>query len=155
MVLPQEAALSPTNSSISWSITVTSPSIDTLNLTATSIPLVPFSTDDADKASRKKFKCTMCTRAFDRAFNLKTHMETHNPNRVKAYVCTHGSCGRAFSRKHDLGRHVTSIHRNADATDKAIGVGKGAKRCDNCGGGSDCDCAEAGAEREHRKVQVE
>jgi len=48
--------------------------------------------------------------AFARAYNLKTHMATHDPHRVKAFICRHTGCGRSFSRKHDLGRHYTSIH---------------------------------------------
>ncbi|KAI0702434.1 hypothetical protein BC835DRAFT_1211974, partial [Cytidiella melzeri] len=50
--------------------------------------------------------------AFARAFNLKTHIQTHDPNRSKPYACQHKSCGRAFSRKHDLTRHLISIHRS-------------------------------------------
>ncbi|KAJ7352270.1 hypothetical protein DFH08DRAFT_643391, partial [Mycena albidolilacea] len=50
--------------------------------------------------------------AFARAYNLKTHMDTHDPNRLKPHVCPHRSCGRSFSRKHDLGRHLNSIHRD-------------------------------------------
>ncbi|KAI0815334.1 hypothetical protein BC629DRAFT_1243448, partial [Irpex lacteus] len=52
-----------------------------------------------------------CLLAFARAFNLKTHIQTHDPNRLKPYACQHKSCGRAFSRKHDLTRHLISIHR--------------------------------------------
>lgn len=37
-------------------------------------------------------------------------MATHDPHRVKSFVCRHTGCGRSFSRKHDLGRHYTSIH---------------------------------------------
>ena len=53
-----------------------------------------------------------CCAAFARAFNLKTHMETHNPNRAKPYTCPHRSCARAFSRKHDLQRHRAAIHHD-------------------------------------------
>lgn len=54
----------------------------------------------------------LVTPAFARAFNLKTHMATHDPNRVKSFVCRHSGCGRSFSRKHDLGRHLVSIHQD-------------------------------------------
>ncbi|KAJ3849484.1 hypothetical protein EV368DRAFT_85501 [Lentinula lateritia] len=118
-----------------------------------SIALAPSSTDDSrkDTSSKKKYKCTVCTRAFDRAYNLKTHMDTHNPNRQKPYVCPHLSCHRAFSRKHDLGRHIISLHReNAGLTPaaKTIGVGNGARRCHNCGKGyvgndTPCNCDES------------
>lgn len=78
--------------------------------------------------------------AFARAYNLKTHMATHDPNRLKPHVCPHRSCGRSFSRKHDLGRHLVSIHRDesvsstASVGTKAIGVDSGPRSwCNNCG----------------------
>ncbi|TFK41311.1 hypothetical protein BDQ12DRAFT_720998 [Crucibulum laeve] len=103
---------------------------------------------------RKKYKCAVCPRAFARAYNLKTHMATHDPNRLKPHVCPHRACGRSFSRKHDLGRHLISIHRDDSVSDspshhgsvKPIGVEKGARTwCDSCGKGwvgrsTPCDC---------------
>ena len=92
--------------------------------------------------------------AFARAYNLKTHMATHDPNRLKPHVCPHRSCGRSFSRKHDLGRHLVSIHRDESvsstpsAVTKAIGVDNGPRGwCDNCGKGwvgaaTHCNCAD-------------
>ncbi|KZT51442.1 hypothetical protein CALCODRAFT_416082, partial [Calocera cornea HHB12733] len=53
----------------------------------------------------KKHLCPHCPRAFARAYNLKTHIATHDPQRPKPYKCPYASCGRGFSRKHDLGRH--------------------------------------------------
>ena len=47
-----------------------------------------------------------------RAYNLKTHIQTHDPNRLKPYACHHKSCGRSFSRKHDLQRHRAAIHHD-------------------------------------------
>ncbi|KAF5376811.1 hypothetical protein D9757_008871 [Collybiopsis confluens] len=115
-----------------------------------SFPLMPFATEDVHKGNpRRKFKCTApgCSRAFDRAFNLKTHVETHNPDRPKPFVCPHPSCGRPFSRKHDLGRHQASIHRDSTSP---IGIGKPGKRtwCDDCGKSSVsvhnvCDCVKS------------
>lgn len=63
----------------------------------------------------KRYKCPSCERAFARAYNLKTHMATHDPHRLKSFVCRHQGCGRSFSRKHDLGRHYTSIHGGTTA----------------------------------------
>ncbi|KXN83610.1 Fez family zinc finger protein 1 [Leucoagaricus sp. SymC.cos] len=111
---------------------------------------------DAQKADpRKKYKCSHCPRAFARAYNLKTHKATHDPNRLKPHVCPHRTCGRSFSRKHDLGRHLVSIHRDdasvssnppASPAKKQIGVERGNRVwCDNCGKSwagrsTPCDC---------------
>jgi len=94
---------------------------------------------------KKKYQCPNCPRAFARAFNLKTHRETHNPNRSKPHSCPHPSCGRSFSRKHDLGRHVTAIHRDSPVEDLDVGVERGSRsRCEKCGkswvGGKEKGC---------------
>jgi hypothetical protein len=107
------------------------------------------------KDPRKKYKCTACPRAFARAYNLKTHMATHDPNRLKPYICPQRSCGRSFSRKHDLGRHLISIHRDEavsasllPGSKKAIGVESGTRSwCESCGKGyvgrtAGCHCAD-------------
>jgi len=125
---------------------------------STQLPAVPSvasqSIDDSKSDPRKKYKCSACPRAFARAYNLKTHMATHDPNRLKPYVCPQRSCGRSFSRKHDLGRHLISIHRDESvsasllpvAAKKTIGVENGSRGwCDNCGKGwigrsTECDC---------------
>ncbi|KAJ4476668.1 hypothetical protein J3R30DRAFT_3704146 [Lentinula aciculospora] len=120
-----------------------------------SIPLVP-SEDEYKGDPRKKYKCDVCPRAFARAYNLKTHMATHDPNRLKPHVCPHRACGRSFSRKHDLGRHLISIHRDESVcssahsatSKKSIGVDKGRRSwCDSCGkssvaGRTTCDCGD-------------
>ncbi|KAG1834455.1 hypothetical protein EV424DRAFT_1468559 [Suillus variegatus] len=111
--------------------------------------------DDQSKDDpRKRYQCPSCPRAFARAYNLKTHMATHDPNRLKPHVCPHRSCGRSFSRKHDLGRHLVSIHRDESvastpsAAVKSIGVDNGHRSwCDSCGKGtvgasSQCLCAD-------------
>ncbi len=64
----------------------------------------------------KRFQCDKCDRAFSRAYNLQTHQATHdsNPARSKPFICPYPRCqkdgGRSFSRKHDLQRHVASVH---------------------------------------------
>ncbi|KAF9243855.1 hypothetical protein BU15DRAFT_86284 [Melanogaster broomeanus] len=110
--------------------------------------------DQSKEDPRKKYQCHNCPRAFARAYNLKTHMATHDPNRLKPHVCPHRSCGRSFSRKHDLGRHLISIHRDESISStpstaaKAIGVDTGPRGwCDNCGKGwvgiaTQCSCAD-------------
>ncbi|KAF8624837.1 hypothetical protein AX15_005720 [Amanita polypyramis BW_CC] len=107
------------------------PTVSPLNVSTSPTMAI---TDEQKMDSRRKHKCPKCTRAFARAFNLKTHMATHDPNRLKPYTCHHRNCGRSFSRKHDLGRHLTSIHR--DEVKQAIGVNKAGRIwCDNCGKG--------------------
>jgi len=101
-----------------------------------------------DNDPKKKHVCSTCHRAFARQFNLKTHMQTHDPNRAKPFDCKHPGCGRAFSRKHDLMRHLTSLHRTgAQLSEQPTGVANGRTRCDQCGKsvvgtGKDtgCDC---------------
>lgn len=63
----------------------------------------------------KRFQCPKCDRAFARAYNLNTHLSTHDPDpvRSKPFPCPYPSCkteNRSFSRKHDLQRHIASTH---------------------------------------------
>ncbi|SPO27555.1 uncharacterized protein UTRI_04407_B [Ustilago trichophora] len=105
----------------------------------------------------KRFPCPKCDKAFARAYNLNTHLSTHDPdpNRSKPFACPYPSCksegGRSFSRKHDLQRHVASIHENeaepgihgdpeqviGGDTGGLVSLGLGTPgkkfRCDNCG----------------------
>lgn len=122
-----------------------------------STPTVPASDKQPHTGANKAHQCSNCGRAFARAFNLKTHMDTHNPERVKQYVCPHSSCKRPFSRKHDLQRHRTAIHRDQASASSvysdssrvskpAIGVTAGSRAwCEKCGKGrigreAGCDC---------------
>ena len=68
------------------------------------------SSEETQSGPIRKYKCPICPRAFARQFNLKQHIQTHDPDRVKPHECTYNSCGRRFSRKHDLVRHSQSIH---------------------------------------------
>ncbi|KAJ3133935.1 hypothetical protein HK100_004005 [Physocladia obscura] len=56
----------------------------------------------------KVFKCphAKCDKSFPRAYNLKSHMFCHSGERP--HKCT--SCHRAFARRHDLQRHMRTLH---------------------------------------------
>lgn len=47
------------------------------------------------------FQCSLCTKRFTRAYNLRSHLRTHTDERP--FVCV--VCGKAFSRQHDRNRH--------------------------------------------------
>ncbi|KAI9356474.1 hypothetical protein DFJ73DRAFT_640994 [Zopfochytrium polystomum] len=71
--------------------------------TATSLP--------ANQLTKKKRRVHMyqcphpgCPRSFSRAYNLKTHVEIHDPHRDRPFVCDH--CQKRFARVHDLVRHA-------------------------------------------------
>jgi len=152
---------SPTNTSDYYSHLGYTPSlghtsVSPLHISAqlqTIAPVTP-KLEDFKGDPKKKYRCTACPRAFARAFNLKTHMATHDPNRLKPHVCPQRSCGRSFSRKHDLGRHLISIHRDESVgapllpmtSKKSVGVENGSRGwCDSCGKGwvghnKACDC---------------
>lgn len=66
---------------------------------------------------RKRHKCTICGRGFARAFNLKSHIQTHDPARPKPHQCPHPMCKRSFSRLHDLERHRQGIHSDGPLVD--------------------------------------
>ncbi|KAI9320271.1 hypothetical protein DFJ73DRAFT_635217 [Zopfochytrium polystomum] len=57
--------------------------------------------------NQRRYACTLptCTRSFTRLFNLKAHLETHNPARERGFRCE--DCGVAFCRAQDLLRHGT------------------------------------------------
>lgn len=58
----------------------------------------------------KKYGCLICNKHFARAFNLQTHIATHKG--IKPFKCPTPSCSKSFSRRHDLSRHLNSLHSN-------------------------------------------
>ncbi|KAI0786092.1 hypothetical protein C8Q75DRAFT_808871 [Abortiporus biennis] len=142
-VAVQQATVSPANVSAPLPV-------------ASQVPRAPRSESSLTSDPKKKYACPNCSRSFARQFNLKTHIQTHNPNRAKPFICSQKSCGRAFSRKHDLQRHIVSIHRaepgnGSSSSASSVGVGGGSRsRCEKCGRSwsskgkeAGCDCDDA------------
>lgn len=156
---PSKRESIPSNvySQVGYTHMFTTPTVSPSHI-SNAVPATPATRidDDARADPRRKYKCTSCPRAFARAYNLKTHMATHDPNRLKPHVCPHSSCGRSFSRKHDLGRHLISIHREDSdipahrltLSKASIGVEKGLRGwCESCGKGyigrsASCHCRD-------------
>lgn len=53
--------------------------------------------------------CPKCGKLFSRSYNLKAHMDTHNPNRKHPFKCEWGGCDKCFARRTDLVRHEQSV----------------------------------------------
>ncbi|KAN0063141.1 hypothetical protein ACQY0O_004305 [Thecaphora frezii] len=91
---------------------------------AVSSPVAPVAGPSSEKARKKpraaasmatkgkRFQCEVCQKWFDRAFNLKTHMFTHEDpdTRAKNFICPDPSCRKPFGRKHDMKRHHNTVH---------------------------------------------
>ena len=56
-------------------------------------------------------ECGHCGKLFQRSYNLKIHLDTHERHRVQPYACPYHGCGRRFGRRTDLGRHESSVSR--------------------------------------------
>lgn len=59
-------------------------------------------------SQEKKFRCTEpgCNKSFTRRYNLHAHYRCHRSE--KPFECT--QCTFKFARKHDLTRHIRSLH---------------------------------------------
>jgi hypothetical protein len=56
--------------------------------------------------------CHICNRQFQRSYNKKAHMLTHNKSRERPYKCTEPDCNKEFVRNTDLVRHTKSVSPN-------------------------------------------
>lgn len=56
-----------------------------------------------------KHQCHICKQFFQRSYNLKSHMKTHDPSRARIYVCEFPDCDKSFERRADLTRHFDSV----------------------------------------------
>lgn len=63
----------------------------------------------------RQYECPTCHKTFERAYNRKMHMATHEAieNRLKPFVCPVPGCGKKFARKHDKNRHHLGVHLRA------------------------------------------
>ncbi|KAF2816251.1 uncharacterized protein BDZ99DRAFT_514848 [Mytilinidion resinicola] len=76
----------------------------------------------ADRSSRMRIRrnpttpqnanyaCEICHKLFQRSYNHKAHMTTHDPLREHPHKCPYPNCQRGFVRKTDLSRHEQSVH---------------------------------------------
>ncbi|KAH9164270.1 hypothetical protein EDB89DRAFT_440050 [Lactarius sanguifluus] len=63
---------------------------------------------------KEKYTCPECGRVLTsgRKSNLKSHMDTHNPNRKRPFVCPQSDCSHRFVRSNDLKRHIPTHVRS-------------------------------------------
>ncbi|CAD6885217.1 unnamed protein product [Tilletia controversa] len=73
-------------------------------------------------SGKRAFQCNVCQKQFDRAFNLRTHADTHKSvaerEKGKRFICPYNKgeadeCGKPFARKHDCIRHWKTVHGKA------------------------------------------
>jgi hypothetical protein len=64
------------------------------------------------KPSQATCSCEKCGKPFQRAYNLKAHMETHDRSRPHPHGCEYYGCEKRFVRRTDLQRHEQSVSSN-------------------------------------------
>ncbi|KAK9759349.1 hypothetical protein K7432_017802 [Basidiobolus ranarum] len=74
------------------------------------------STQDSTRLASVKdkiYSCTFsgCDKSFARKYNLNVHSRTHYPELARPFQCL--ECSKAFGRKHDLRRHLATVHQTA------------------------------------------
>ena len=54
-------------------------------------------------------ECIICGKTFERFYNYKSHLQTHDPERLQPFLCDYESCKAKFTRKAELERHKQSV----------------------------------------------
>lgn len=67
-------------------------------------------------AENANYQCDLCGKLFQRNYNLKTHMDIHNPRRDKPNLCEHVGCDKKFVRRTDLQRHEQTVSSLSSST---------------------------------------
>ncbi|KAJ6586885.1 hypothetical protein DFH09DRAFT_1141804 [Mycena vulgaris] len=62
-------------------------------------------------SSAARHQCSYCNKRFNRPSGLKIHLTTHTGD--KPFVCPEESCGRSFSVRSNMRRHVRIVHQLA------------------------------------------
>lgn len=66
------------------------------------------------KRENGKWFCGLCKAPFQRQYNLKAHMATHDKHRERPAVCGYAGCPHAFTRRADLVRHTESVSHDCE-----------------------------------------
>ena len=81
-------------------------------------------------AAPRLYECPTCHKLFDRAYNRKMHMTTHEAieKRLRPFACPLETCDKKFARKHDRNRHYLGVHLRSR---KGLGTAKKLEANDN------------------------
>jgi len=73
--------------------------------------------------TQRLYECPTCFKVFDRAYNRKMHMTTHEAieKRLRPFKCSWPDCGKQFARKHDMNRHYLGVHLKARKSPSTTG----------------------------------
>ncbi|KAJ3096432.1 hypothetical protein HDU96_000768, partial [Phlyctochytrium bullatum] len=101
---PTSPSTAPSPAALLASLTIPLP----LTASPTASTIAAAAVAHAASEGRKAFACPFrdCERTFPRQYNLKSHIYCHTGERP--HGCA--TCGAAFARKHDLQRHLRTLH---------------------------------------------